>query len=413
MSRPKSMNSTMVMESIIALAPGRGESEIGIALLEWNSCTLLQISDTCTFAKTLSTIMTHDPCFIIMPDTSQVTKLQLIIQESFGVELVFLPRKCFSDAAGLDFLKKYSSSETTVDTDQFYALAALAGLLSWAESHLDLRVSSLSFSTQNLQGILLLDLITTRNLEVIRGNKSDLCLIKVVDYTVTRMGKRLLRMSLCQPLFDQGLIENRLDAVEELNTFNSGIKTLLKKCPDLDMVLRGLNLISQKALVKHAEQSINHILQLKLILVILKDITSDLKKTTSSLLVTICDILNHEKLNDIVEIIDNVINEDVVYQKSSIGQRHQRCFAVKSGYNGLLDVARQTYKETTDDVYDLIKDYSEKHSLPIKSNFEVKMGFFMSIPEENIQGKNLPLEFINVVKKKKNIVFTTLKLVIP
>jgi DNA mismatch repair protein MSH4 len=110
--------------------------------------------------------------------------------------------------------------------------------------------------------------------------------------------------------------------------------------------------------------------------------------------------------------IDNVINEDVVYQKSSIGLRHQRCFAVKSGYNGLLDVARQTYKETTDDVYDLIKDYSEKHSLPIKSNFEVNMGFYMSIPDENMQDKNMPLEFINVVKKRKNLVFTTLKLVI-
>jgi DNA mismatch repair protein MSH4 len=313
---------------------------------------------------------------------------------------------------GLDFLQKYSSGDVTIDTDQYYALAALGGLMTWAESNTDLRVKSLNFSTRNMQGILLLDLITTRNLEVIRGNESDLCLMKVVDYTVTRMGKRLLRMSLCQPLFDEGLIENRLDAVQELNTFNSGIKGLLKKCPDLDMVLRGLNLISQKALVKHAEQSINYILQLKSLLKILTDITSDLKNCCSSLLVTICEILNHEKLNDILEMIDNVINEDVVYQKSSIGLRHQRCFAVKSGYNGLLDVARQTYKETTDDVYDLIKDYSEKHSLPIKSNFEVNMGFYMSIPDENMQDKILPLEFINVVKKRKNLVFTTLKLVI-
>ena len=335
-----------------------------------------------------------------------------LIKESFDLDIVFLQRKYFNDSLGLDFLKKYScdGSINICATDQFYALAALSALFTWAESNISLTPKSLTFSVQSLQGILLLDVITIRNLEIIRGNSSDLCLLKVLDHTVTRMGKRLLRMSLCQPLYDENLINNRLDAVQEIDS--TLVKNLLKKSPDLDVIVRGMNLISQKPCVKHAEQSINHILSLKLLLKTVLELVDQLQNFKSSLLSTIHNILSHESLNEILETIDNVINEDVVYQKSSIGLRHQRCFAVKSGYNGLLDVARQTYKETTDDVYDLIKFYSEKYDLPIKTNFEVNMGFFMSIPEQDLGTKNLALEFINVNKKRKNVVFTTLKLVI-
>ena len=126
---------------------------------------------------------------------------------------------------------------------------------------------------------------------------------------------------------------------------------------------------------------------------------------------TIFRIFNHEKLDDTLQLIDRIINEDAIYQKSSIGLRHQRCFAVKSGFNGLLDVARQTYKETTDDVHDLIKFYAQKYEIPLKSNFEVNMGFYMSISTQDLGQKVLPVEFINENRKRQNIVFTTLKLV--
>lgn len=408
----KSMNSNLSKQDcIISLAPGRGESEIGICIFLWNSCALLQISDTCTFAKTLSIIMTHDPNYLLLPESAHVSKLVSLIKQAFDLEYIFIQRKYFNDALGMEFIQKYSCNAVEA-MDQFYALAALSALFTWAESNLGILPKSVNFSIQNLQGILLLDVISTRNLEIIRGTSSDLCLFKVLDHTVTRMGKRLLRMSLCQPLFDASLINNRLDAVQELNSSNTGIKGLLKKCPDLDLILRGINLISQKPLVKHAEQSINYILSLKLLVKTIKELKLGLENLSSSLLNTIFNILSHEKLDEILMMIDNVINEDVVYQKSSIGLRHQRCFAVKSGYNGLLDVARQTYKETTDDVYDLIKEYSEKYNLAIKSNFEVNMGFYMSIPEQDLVDKTLALEFINVIKKRKNIIFTTLKLVI-
>ena len=57
---------------------------------------------------------------------------------------------------------------------------------------------------------------------------------------------------------------------------------------------------------------------------------------------------------DAVQLIDDALNEDVTYQKKPLELRNQRTYAVKAGVNGLLDVARQTYKEANQDAYELL-----------------------------------------------------------
>ena len=49
----------------------------------------------------------------------------------------------------------------------------------------------------------------------------------------------------------------------------------------------------------------------------------------STLLVTIGHVLRDGKLEELLEKIDRVINKDATLQKGLIGQRNQRCFAVK------------------------------------------------------------------------------------
>lgn len=79
----------------------------------------------------------------------------------------------------------------------------------------------------------------------------------------------------------------------------------------------------------------------------------------------------------VIELIRETINEDVTFTKLPIDMWHQRTYAVKvsilhiafrhslivlqSGVNGLLDVARQTYKEGTDDVHQHVDDINSKH----------------------------------------------------
>jgi DNA mismatch repair protein MSH4 len=52
----------------------------------------------------------------------------------------------------------------------------------------------------------------------------------------------------------------------------------------------------------------------------------------------------------IQQIIDEAVNEDTTYARQPLELRNQRVYAVKSGVNGLLDVARTTYKEASEDL---------------------------------------------------------------
>jgi DNA mismatch repair protein MSH4 len=81
-----------------------------------------------------------------------------------------------------------------------------------------------------------------------------------------------------------------------------------------------------------------------------------------------------ENLTAVTRLINDIINEDVTYEAKPLQLRNQRVYAVKvgnfsledirltlqAGVNGLLDVARQTYKEANHDAYQLMLDLQRK-----------------------------------------------------
>jgi len=56
-------------------------------------------------------------------------------------------------------------------------------------------------------------------------------------------------------------------------------------------------------------------------------------------------------LSHLEEAIAELFSESTTFSKSSYEMRYQECFAVKSGINGLLDIARQTYLSTAEDIH--------------------------------------------------------------
>lgn len=71
----------------------------------------------------------------------------------------------------------------------------------------------------------------------------------------------------------------------------------------------------------------------------------------SDLLVKIRGRCCPESTGDTLSRIRQIIEADVTYMKSALDLRNQRTFAVKAGINGMLDVARQTYKELTEEIH--------------------------------------------------------------
>ena len=117
-----------------------------------------------------------------------------------------------------------------------------------------------------------------------------------------------------------------------------------------------------------------------------------------------------ENITDVQALIDDTINEDIAYSSQPLDLRNQRTYAVKSGVNGLLDVARQTYKEANDDVYQLITDLGGIHELALETKYDSARGYYVRVAASQLEDRNLPDVFINVFRKKHMIECQTLDL---
>jgi DNA mismatch repair protein MSH4 len=127
--------------------------------------------------------------------------------------------------------------------------------------------------------------------------------------------------------------------------------------------------------IYHAEQAINNILIFKKFVISVGPVFESLQPSRSSLLCQIRHTCSPNFMQPILDLINTVIDEHATYVKTPLDLRHQRTYAVKvslvcpvaddcqganaktcqSNINGLLDVARKTYKEATDDFYDYVE----------------------------------------------------------
>ncbi|KAG0453818.1 hypothetical protein HPP92_025122 [Vanilla planifolia] len=107
--------------------------------------------------------------------------------------------------------------------------------------------------------------------------------------------------------------------------------------------------------------------------------------------------------NSISYRIGDIIDEDVVHARAPFVACTQQCFAVKAKVDGLLDVARRSFCDTSEAIYDLASTYREEFNLPnLKIRYNTRQGFYFSIPQRDILGK-LPEKFIQVMRNGKNI----------
>ncbi|EOD49960.1 putative dna mismatch repair protein msh4 protein [Neofusicoccum parvum UCRNP2] len=81
-----------------------------------------------------------------------------------------------------------------------------------------------------------------------------------------------------------------------------------------------------------------------------------------------------------------------------------------SGVNGLLDVARQAYREATEDAYQLVAELGEEHGIHLAMKFDTARQFYIQINAVDLEDRLLPPVFTNVHKKKSMIECQTLDL---
>jgi len=117
-----------------------------------------------------------------------------------------------------------------------------------------------------------------------------------------------------------------------------------------------------------------------------------------------------DNINSLRVLIDAVINEDITFAKSPLELRNQRTYAIKSGVNGLLDVARQTYKEASEDAYLHVEELRHGFELHLELKYDAARQFYIRLPVSDLEDRTLPPIFTNCIKRKAMIECQTLEL---
>ncbi|KAI8273073.1 MutS 4 [Colletotrichum sp. SAR11_57] len=82
----------------------------------------------------------------------------------------------------------------------------------------------------------------------------------------------------------------------------------------------------------------------------------------------------------------------------------------RAGVNGLLDVARQAYKENTEDVHKHVDQVNGELDLDAKLQYDPKRGYSLRMREVNFEDRPIPDILVNRVVKRGNLECMTIRL---
>lgn len=305
------------------------------------------------------------------------------------------------------------------------SLAAAAALLKYVEhiQNVIYAPGSLKVEFQSSKDTTLIDVETVKNVELLvplSNPKSPNSLFGLLNHCTTPGGVRLLRANLFQPPLREDVIEARLDAVEELiekpGIFHS-LQSIVGRFCDIDQLLSLCVVLPKEDSLHAFEQRLNNVIGLKHALELVEPLHTVLHGTESRLLDNIRHELEDPRFRGIFESVTDVVHENARVQKGSAAMRLQRCFALKNGLDGLLDVARRTYCEIVDDIEAIVAKLSEDHGIPLKVGYNAVRGYHVQIPSggkrqvAQIQIRDLPRSFLQPQQFKNVISFTTEEIV--
>ncbi|EUC33202.1 hypothetical protein COCCADRAFT_36960 [Bipolaris zeicola 26-R-13] len=434
-ARPRTGASTIArvenQHVVCAVAESRGISPtVGLAFvnLDTAEAVLCQICDSQTFVRTVHKLRVYGPSEILIVSTaaSPKSKLFSIIEENLediGSKLTLLDRRYWAESTGYEYIQTLAFKED-VEAIQisvagnYYAVCCIAAALKYIDLGLSMvfALHSLRMRYEPSEGSMMIDVSTIHSLELVqnlRDPKSRSCLFGLINETLTPMGARLLRSNILQPLTDPEVLSMRYAAVDDMTKKEElffAVRAALKNFLDADRILAALIITPKKITLHTTEQAINQIIMLKQFVNSVNPVYEALTGTASVMLNNIRELCAPENVAVVQGLIDLVINEDTTYARQPLELRNQRTYAVKSGVNGLLDVARITYKEATEDAFQHSTELSQKYDIKLDLKYETARQFYMKIALSELEGKALPPVFTNIIRRHNHIECQTVEL---
>lgn len=241
------------------------------------------------------------------------------------------------------------------------------------------RISSIRFYTKGTY--MALDYTAKKNLEItetLRGKEKRGTLLWVLDKTHTSMGRRLMNSYVSAPLIDVDIINERLNAVEELvnnSALCDGLSEELSGIYDIERVITRIVFGNAGAKeYKSLEASIGRI----------PAIYSLLSGAKSELLIKLHD--NIDLLKDVAELIANSINDDPPMTLKEGG-------VIKAKWNSELDELRNIGTNIKSLIADIEKRERERTGISkLKIGYNKVFGYYIEI--SNAFREMVPVEYI-------------------
>lgn len=241
----------------------------------------------------------------------------------------------------------------------------------------------------NIDNYLVLDANTRRNLELTaatRGGKKNGSLFGVCDKCRTAAGSRLLKQWLEKPLLDSGMVNLRLDGIEELLNkpqIKGELRERLKAMYDMERIV---------SRVVYGNATPRDLLALKASLALLPDLETLLVACKAAVFQSLYHQL--DTLEDVWSLLDQTLY-DSVGEPPEDGARKRRGadMTVKPGYNAEIDELRHIQADGGDIILQM--EAREKERTGIKSlhiSYNKVFGYYIEVTKTNLD--LVPPEYI-------------------
>jgi len=221
---------------------------------------------------------------------------------------------------------------------------------------------------------LILDRVSFKNLEILKnlqtGNSKG-SLFNAIDFTVTPMGRRLLKEWISYPLIEKKRIEQRHEVIEEFSQnliIRSELRNLLKKMGDLAKLNTKISLNIAMPL---------HLLRLKETLEIIPDIKRETAAMQSLFIREKIGLL--KELKNVTTLIENSIDDDPAPNLSAGN-------VIKKRYNTELDELRAISRNAKEIISSMEKEEKKKTGIQtLKIKYNKVFGYFIEVTNANLK----------------------------
>ncbi|MHA1135832.1 MAG: DNA mismatch repair protein MutS [Candidatus Thorarchaeota archaeon] len=361
---------------LVALIEDTGQVGIAAVDVSTGEFIVTQIEGTLTSEVVMNEIGRLAPSEILLSDETSKSKARGILEET-GIHITQRNSLDFS-TRNAETLIKDQFKVATLDgygiSDKPVALGAAGAVLAYLRDvHRTGSVTLSGLRTYSVESHMIIDSQTQKNLELIknaRDGSSRGTLFSILSKTVTPMGKRKLKQWVLQPLRDVKMINNRLDAVEELARdaiVRKDISNSFRDLGDLERITSRIVFGSAGA---------RDLLALRISIGKLPTVKETLKSCKSDIIVN--SVKSIDPLSVLHEILQTAIVDEPPVSVREGGM-------IRQGFNKDLDSLKESI--STDKKWIASLQASERRRTGIKSlkvGFNKVHGYYIEVTKSNM-----------------------------